>query len=116
MEFEIESGGGRRGCVLTHATDSLFFKELKMNNENSRDCCAEILKDIASALGVPNTVHHCLQRIDELDKDKRAYHKLQARFDMVHMLAYQPLYKIVWRRFWQFITTPSRTKKRVTGV
>ena len=87
-----------------------------MNDENSRDCCAEILKDIASALSVPNTVHHCLQRIKEIYQDSNDFQRLKVRFDVVHELAYQPLYKIVWRRFWQFITTPSRTKKRVTGV
>ena len=81
----------------------------------SKDCCVEILKEIATVLGVPPTVHHCVQRIDELDKDKRRYHKLKARFDTVHKLAYQPLYKIIWRRFKQFVTTPSRTKKRDTG-
>ena len=64
------------------------------------------IKRVASALGVPDTEYHVLQRIEELNEcsDKQAEIEkrngyLEARFEVLHNLAYESLPAIVWRRF-----------------
>lgn len=64
------------------------------------------MKRVASALGVPDTEEHVLQRIAELndisskqaDIEKRLGY-LEARHTVIHDLAYAPVPSFLWRRF-----------------
>lgn len=101
------------------------------------------LRLIAIKLGVPPTVEHINDRLDELDQNhkglmeviagevgcskietidivngdrqllvdrvvefRKRYWKLKARFDHLHELAYEPLWKITARRARQFFIYP----------